>query len=207
MEGVDYYATFAPVAKLVTVRTILVVVVKMNRMIHQLDVNNAFLHGDLTEEVYMKIPQGFEKGKWAKVCKQRKSLYGLKQASKNWYQKFTSALNEVGFKQSHTDHSLCIYKTINSFMAALIYVDDVIIKGDDSKSIKGKHIFLDERFSIKDLGALKYFLGIEVARTKEGLVLSQRKYVMDILEDSGMMGCRPTAFLMEHNSKLKRDDE
>ncbi|GKA38963.1 putative RNA-directed DNA polymerase [Tanacetum coccineum] len=172
MEGVDYHDTFAPVVKLVTVQTILAVAVKMNWMMHRLDVNNAFLHGDLTEEIYMKIPQGFERGKDTKVCKLNKSLYGLKQASRNWYQNFTSTLNELGFKQSHADHSLFIYKTRNYFVAALIYVDDVIILGDDSKKIEETKTFLDKKFSIKDLGALKYFLGIEVAHTREGLVPS-----------------------------------
>lgn len=113
----------------------------------------------------------------------------------------------MGFKQSHVDHSLFIYKTNNSFVAALLYVDDVIIISDDSKKIKGTNTFLDEKFSIKDLGALKYFLGIEVACTREGLVRSQEKYVMDILKDSGMMGCKLSSFPMERNSKLKRDDE
>ncbi|KAI3523163.1 hypothetical protein L1887_01220 [Cichorium endivia] len=207
MEGVDFHDTFAPVAKLVTVRTLLAVAVKRNWIIHQLDVNNAFLHGELHEEVYMKIPQGFEKGKENKVCRLRKSLYGLKQASRNWYQKFTSSLHVIGFKQSRADHSLFIFKNENSFVAALIYVDDVIIVGNDIQKIKETKSFLNEKFSIKDLGPLKYFLGIEVTRTRDGMVLNQRKYILDILEDSGMMGCRPSAFPMEQNTKLGKNDE
>lgn len=207
MEGIDFHDTFAPVAKLVTVRTLLAVAVKKNWIINQLDVNNAFLHGELHEEVYMKIPQGFEKGKENKVCRLRKSLYGLKQASRNWYQKFTSSLRMIGFRQSQADHSLFIFKTENSFVAALIYVDDVIIVGNDVKKIKETKTFLNEKFSIKDLGPLKYFLGIEVTRTRDGIVLNQRKYILDILEDSGMMGCRPSAFPMEQNAKLQKNDE
>ena len=207
MEGIDYHDTFAPVAKLVTIRSLLAVAVKKGWIMHQLDVNNAFLHGDLEEEVYMRIPQGYDKGGGTKVCRLRKSLYGLKQASRNWYQKFTSALFELGFKQSHADHSLFLYKKSGVFVAALIYVDDVIIVGNNQDKIQETKTYLDNKFSIKDLGPLKYFLGIEVARTVDGLVLSQRKYTLDILEDSGMLGCRPCSFPMEQNLQFKKDDE
>ncbi|GJS25460.1 putative RNA-directed DNA polymerase [Tanacetum coccineum] len=141
--------------------------------VHQLDVNNVFLHGDLHEEVYMRIPQGYEKGGGTKVCRLRKSLYGLKQASRNWYQKFTSALLQLNYKQSAADHSLFIYNKGKVFVTALIYVDDVIMVGNDEDQIKETKKFLNEKFSIKDLGPLKYFLGIEAARTKDGTVLSQ----------------------------------
>ncbi|KAJ0790830.1 putative RNA-directed DNA polymerase [Helianthus annuus] len=207
MEGVDYHETFAPVAKLVTVRTLLSVAVKRDWPTHQLDVNNAFLHGDLDEEVYMRIPQGFSKQNETRVCRLRKSLYGLKQASRNWYQKFTRALLEVGYIQSKADYSLFTHKAGNLFVAILIYVDDVIITGNNSIKIEETKAYLDKRFSIKDLGPLKYFLGIEVARTSEGIVLNQRKYALDILEDSGMLGCRPSPFPMEQNVKLGTCEE
>ncbi|KAM0029215.1 putative RNA-directed DNA polymerase [Helianthus debilis subsp. tardiflorus] len=208
MEGVNYHDTFAPVAKLVTVRSLLAIAIKKEWTIHQLDVNNAFLHGDLNEEVYMRIPPGYDndKGGEAKVCRLRKSLYGLKQASRNWYQKFTSALLDLDFKQSYADHSLFIYKSEDVFVAALIYVDDVIVVGNNQDRIQKTKDYLNNKFSIKDLGPLKYFLGIEAARTKDGMVLSQRKYTLDILEDSGMLGCRPCSFPMEPNQKLEHHD-
>ncbi|GJU66908.1 integrase [Tanacetum coccineum] len=100
IEGVDYHDTFAPVAKLVTIRTLITVAVKKNWLLHQLDANNAFLHGDLQEEVYMKIPQGFSNNEETRVCRLRKSLYGLKQVSRTWYQKFTVSLLEIGYKHA-----------------------------------------------------------------------------------------------------------
>ncbi|KAD4584722.1 hypothetical protein E3N88_22323 [Mikania micrantha] len=204
LEGVDYHDTFAPVAKLVTMRTLLSLVVKREWHIHQLDVNNAFLHGDLEEEVYMKIPQGFTQERETRVCRLRKSIYGLKQASRNWYHKFTSCLVTLGFKQSVADPSLFIHKTGKTYVAALIYVDDVIIVENDMNKIQTTKKELHDQFTIKDLGPLKYFLGIEVARTKEGIVLSQRKYTLDILRDMGLEGCRPSAFPMEQGLKLDK---
>nr|KAJ0215676.1 hypothetical protein LSAT_V11C300142910 [Lactuca sativa] len=207
IEGENFHDTFAPVAKLVTVRTLLVVATKNNWLIHQLDVNNAFLHDDLHEEVYMKIPQGFSKENETRVCRLRKSLYGLKQASRNWYQKFTTALLGLGFCSSKSDHSLFIYRKDGIFIASLIYVDNVIIMGNDSKKIQEIKQSLHDQFSIKDLSELKYFIGIEVAKTLSGLVLSQRKYTLDILEDCGMEGCRPSSFPIEQNIKLAMDDK
>ncbi|KAJ9540324.1 hypothetical protein OSB04_026830 [Centaurea solstitialis] len=188
VEGIDFHETFAPVAKLVTMRSLLAVSAKKNWAIHQLDVNNAFLHGDLVEDVYMKIPQGFAKSGETRVCKLRKSLYGLRQASRNWYHKFTRALLDIGFRQSRADHSLFIFKTSGIYVAALIYVDDVILAGNDERKIADVKAYLDGKFSIKDLGPFKYFLGIEVARSQEGIVLSQRKYTLDILEECGFQG-------------------
>ncbi|CAL1356196.1 unnamed protein product [Linum trigynum] len=204
VEGIDYHDTFAPVAKLVTVRCLLAVAVTKNWFIHQLDVNNAFLHGDLHEEVYMKVPQGFGKPGDTRVCKLHKSIYGLKQASRNWYQKFSAALVQLGFRQSHADPSLFIYHTSTSCVVALIYVDDVILAGDNLAFIQRVKSSLHSQFTIKDLGPLKYFLGIEVARSPKGVVLNQRKYVLDILADSGLPATRPCASPIEQNHQLGR---
>ncbi|KAJ9538498.1 hypothetical protein OSB04_031231 [Centaurea solstitialis] len=155
----------------------------------------------------MKIPQGFSKKDETRVCKLKKSIYGLKQASRNWYQKFTRSLVSLGYKQSKADHSLFIYTNNGAYVATIIYVDDVILVGIDMKWIERKKFYLDKEFSIKDLGPLKYFLGIEVTRMFEGLVLSQRNYTLDILKDSGLTGCRPSLFPMEPNLKLEKGEE
>ncbi|CAL1402205.1 unnamed protein product [Linum trigynum] len=207
LEGIDFHDTFAPVAKIVTVRVLIAVTVNRGWPLHQLDVNNAFLHGDLEEEVYMKLPPGFGEPGDTRVCRLKKSLYGLRQASRNWYQKFILALAELGFKPSKADHSLLIYKHDNIFVAALIYVDDVILTGTDQAFITQVKTYLDKKFSIKDLGNLKYFLGIEVARSTDGVVLSQRKYTLDILRDTGVTASRPSRFPMEQNHTLTKPTE
>nr|GEW60625.1 retrovirus-related Pol polyprotein from transposon TNT 1-94 [Tanacetum cinerariifolium] len=206
-EGVDYHETFASVAKLVTIRTLLAVATKIGWIIHQLDVNNALLHGYLDKQVYMKTPKGFSKEGETRVCLLQKYLYGLKQASKNWYKNLTSFLLSLNFEQSKTDYSLFTYQKVGVYVAILIYVDDVIIVRDNSKKIQQIKQQLDDEFSIKNLGPLKYFLGIEVSKMSDGLVLSQRKYILDILKDSGMLGCRPSAFPFEQGTKLDKGEE
>lgn len=112
----------------------------------------------------------------------------------------------MGFKQSKADHTLFIYQRQGIFITALIYVDDVILAGDNLEFMNKVKEYLDKKLSIKDLGVLKYFLGIEVTRTKTGIVLSQRKYVLDILKETKMEECRPSRFPMEQNCNLRPND-
>ncbi|WVY93987.1 hypothetical protein V8G54_033075 [Vigna mungo] len=205
-EGMDFFETFSPVVKITTVRFLLSIVVSRKWFLHQLDVDNAFLHGDLDEEVYMKPPPGLILPEPNLVCKLHKSLYGLRQASRQWNSKLTSALLSCGFSQSTADHSLFIRKTATSFIALLVYVDDIVLTGDNMDDITTVKQFLNQKFRIKDLGNLKYFLGFEVARSQQGLILNQRKYCLDILADFGLTGCKPTHSPSNPNDKLKDDD-
>ncbi|KAK3011859.1 hypothetical protein RJ639_012113 [Escallonia herrerae] len=121
----------------------------------------------------------------------------LQSGYQNWYKKFTAALLAIGFRQSTVDYSLFTFNHGESFVAVLVYVDDVIITGTDSYRICKLKNYLDTKFHIKNLGKLKYFLGIEVARSPAGIFLSQRKYVLDFLAECGLTGCKPASFLME----------
>ena len=191
VAGLDYQETFAPVAKMVTVRLLLGIAAAQGWHLYQLDVNNAFLHGDLLEDVYMRLPPGYGRKGETRVCKLQKSLYGLKQASRQWFLKLTSALKDAGYQQSKADYSLFVRSKGASLTAILVYVDDVILAGNDLSFIEKTKEFLASRFKLKDLGKLKYFLGIEVARSSRGISLSQRKYALEILEDSGFLGAKP----------------
>jgi len=169
-------------------------------------VNNAFLHGDLEEDIFMTLPPGFDSKGATKVCKLQKSCMGFKQASRQWFAKFSSTLISHGFIQSKADYSLFTRSQDSSFIALLVYVDDIVIASNDISGVSALTVFLHSVFSLKDLGPLKYFLGLEVARSDKGIVVSQRKYALDILEDSGVLGAKPVFFPMDPNIKLSRSD-
>ena len=172
VEGENYNETFAPVIKMTTVRMFLRLVAANQWEVFQMDVNNAFLHGDLEEEVYMKLPPGFRHSHPNKVCRLRKSLYGLKQAPRCWFKKLSDALLKFGFIQSYDDYSLFCYSRKGIQLCVLIYVDDLLISGNDSRMVQKFKEYLSKCFSMKDLGKLNYFLGIEVSRGPEGIFLS-----------------------------------
>lgn len=205
VEGLDFFDTFSPVAKITTIRTLLALASINSWYLHQLDVNNAFLHGDLQEEVYMSVPQGVQCSKPNQVCKLLKSLYGLKQASRKWYEKLTGFLITQGYKQSNSDHSLFTLHTNTDFTALLVYVDDVILAGTSMNEIDRIKFMLDSQFKIKDLGKLKYFLGIEVAHSKTGISICQRKYCLDLLKDTGLLGSKPLPTPLDPSIKLHQD--
>ena len=193
-RGLDFLETFSPVAKTVSVRVLIALVAAKSWSLHQLDINNAFLQGDLDEEVYMTLPPGFHsKGECSvsssvpkvaapKVCKLVKSLYSLRQASRQWYTKLSATITQLSFVQSQGNHSLFVHSKGSLFTALLVYVNDMIITSTDLDCVASLKPVLDQRFGIKDLGSLKYFLGLEIARNKTGINLTQRKYALEVLK-------------------------
>lgn len=202
IEGGDFNETFAPIANMTIVRCLLTVAATKQWILHQMDVSNAFLHGDLHENVYMKLPHGYNNTHPNVVCWLKKSLYGLCQASQNWYSKSSKALIDYGFKERNVDHNLFTYTKPSIFIVVLVYVDDLIIVGNHDEACAKFKQYLSQYFHMKDLGKLKYFLDIELAHTQEGLFLCQRKYALDILIKCGMLGSKPSSLPMEANHKL-----
>ena len=154
--GLDYEETFAPLARLPTVRTLIALAALRQWKLFQMDVKNAFLNGDLSEEVYMQPPPGYPH-QAGQVCRLRKALYGLKQAPRAWFYKLKHALFEWGFSNSTFDISLFHCRKDGKLLMLLVYVDDILVT-ENSISFIGKFIVdLFYRFSIKDLGALYFF--------------------------------------------------
>ncbi|CAN0842427.1 Retrovirus-related Pol polyprotein from transposon TNT 1-94, partial [Linum grandiflorum] len=200
--GIDFLDTFSPVAKINSVKTLLAVSAAKNWHLEQMDVSNAFLHGDLDEEVYMQAPPGLVVPP-GMCCKLKKSLYGLKQASRQWFAKLRSSLLSHGFRQSSSDYSLFIKDTNQGIVVLLVYVDDIILAGDNMNDIEVVKEYLKSVFKIKDLGPLKYFLGLEVARSKQGIAVNQRKYCVELLAEAGFLEAKESKTPMDMNLKLK----
>ncbi|XP_019190136.1 PREDICTED: uncharacterized protein LOC109184576 [Ipomoea nil] len=150
----------------------------------------------------MKLPPGFEASDPKLVCRLRKSLYGLKQTPRCWFAKLVTALKGYGFLQSYSDYSLFTFTRGGIQINVLVYVDDLIISGNDSAALKTFKAYLSDCFHMKDLGTLKYFLGIEVARSASVLFLCQRKYTLDIISKAGLLGAKPVSVPIKQNHKL-----
>ena len=204
--GVDFIDTFSPVAKLTIVRLLLSIAAIKGWNLLQLDVNNAFLNGDLFEEVYMDLPLGYPRKGENMVCKLNKSLYGLKQASRQWFCKFSSALIEKGFTQSKSDYSLFTSGSGASLVVLLVYVDDIVLASPNMSRLQFVQQQLQDSFKLKVLGDLKYFLGLEIAKSSHGICLSQRKYTLSLLEDTGFLDSKPANLPMEPNQQLSASE-
>ena len=189
--GIDCQETFTPVAKFNTSRILISIATNQDWPLQQFDIKNAFLNGDLEEEVYMALPPGIKQvpKHEGEVCELKKSLYGLKQSPQAWFRRFTSAMKAIEYQQSNEDHTLFVKHKEGKVTALIVYVDDMILTGDDPEEMRTLREYLSVEFEMKDLGQLRYFLSIEVARSKQGISFSQRKYVLDLLRETGMLAC------------------
>ncbi|GJX40060.1 ribonuclease H-like domain-containing protein [Tanacetum coccineum] len=205
-HGVDFDETFSPVVKPATIRTVLSLAVSRQWPIHQLDVKNAFLNGDLSETVYMHQPPGFVDSRYPNhVCLLQRSLYGLKQAPRAWFQRFAGYATRAGFSPSRCDSSLFIYTQGSQVAYLLIYVDDIILTASSPVLLQQIVDSLHKEFDMTDLGALNYFLGISAVRHPTGLFLSQKKYARQLLERAHMVNCNPSRTPIDTDSKLGPD--
>ncbi|KAK1427083.1 hypothetical protein QVD17_15766 [Tagetes erecta] len=210
IEGVDYNEVFSPVVKHSSIRIILSLVASRDYELEQLDVKTAFLHGNLDEVIYMKQPMGFEElGKENQVCLLKRSLYGLKQSPRCWYQRFDETMLTNYFKRSSYDS--CVYlKEYKSgkFIYLLLYVDDMLICCEDKDEIEVTKELLMKAFDMKDLGAAKKILGMEIVRDRVNgkLILHQQAYINKILNNYSMQDCKPVKTPLAQHFKLSSRD-
>ena len=205
--GLDYEDTFSPVVKPTTIRILLSLAVTRGWSLRQLDVQNAFLHGVLEEEVYMRQPPGFvDPARPAHLCRLVKALYGLKQAPRAWHARLAAALRAHGFIPSTADTSLFLFQRPQVTMYLLVYVDDIILVSSSVAAADRLVLSLGKAFAVKDLGKLHYFLGLEVTHDDAGLSLTQKKYSEDLLRRAGMLQCKTATTPMSTSELLTSVD-
>ena len=206
--GIDYDEVFSPVARFSSIRTLLAFAVERKMLIHQMDVVTPFLNGDLKEEIYMRLPPGYVKpGKEKLVCKLKKSLYGLKQSPRCWNEKFCNHLKQLGFKQSGADPCVFVRKNKEKKLEIIaVYVDDLILIAETSAEIQQMKKCLSDTFRMKDMGILQYCLGVNFDQTEGSITMSQKQYLLKLLEKYRLAEANTVATPMDLNVKLVKDD-
>ncbi|CAL2244935.1 unnamed protein product [Prunus armeniaca] len=205
--GIDYNETFAPVARLDTIRTLIALAAHKEWSLYQLDVKSAFLNGVLKEEVYVEQPQGFvKKDEETKVYKLHKALYGLKQAPRAWYDEIDAYFNKAGFKKSPSEATLYVKAEGSDVLIVSLYVDDIVYTGSSSQMTEEFRRDMMEHYEMTDLGVLHHFLGMGVIQSKQSIFLHQKKYGQKLVEKFGLKDCKLVATPLAMNEKLSKND-
>ncbi|RVW68068.1 Retrovirus-related Pol polyprotein from transposon TNT 1-94 [Vitis vinifera] len=208
-EGIDYDETFSPVAMLKSIRILLAIAAYYDYEIWQMDVKTAFLNGKLKEDVYMTQPEGYTSmSDHKKVCKLQRSIYGLKQASRSWNIHFNKTIEKFDFVKCEEEP--CVYKRFSgsTIIFLVLYVDDILLIGNDIPAMQGTKVWLSEQFSMKDLGEAAYILGIKIYRdrSKRLLGLSQSMYIDTILKRYNMENSKRGYLPIGTGVTLSRED-
>ncbi|KAK2414511.1 hypothetical protein P8452_13305 [Trifolium repens] len=207
IHGVDYDETFSPVAMLKSVRILLAIAAYHDYEIWQMDVKTAFLNGNLLEDVYMTQPEGFDIPNEAhKICKLQRSIYGLKQASRSWNLRFDETVTKYGFIKNEDEP--CVYKKVSGskIVFLVLYVDDILLIGNDVPTLQQVKTWLGNCFSMKDLGEAAYILGIRIYRDRSQrlLGLSQSTYIDKVLRRFNMHDSKKGFIPMQHGICLSK---
>ncbi len=205
-NGIDYEETFTLVAHITSVCSLLAIATVYQWLLVQMDVKSAFLNGDLTEEVYMQEPPGYP-GCPDKVCLLRRAFYGLKQTPRAWFAKFSTTVHQFGFSFSPHDTTLFLRRSDKGMILLLLFIDDMIITGNDHFGISDFKQFLHQQFEIKDLGHLIYFLGLEVSSDSTSYYLSQSKYASDLLFHASLTDTKVVSTPFKMNACLTPLDD
>ena len=224
--GFDFNETFAPVARLESVRLMMALAVELQIEIQQLDVTSAYLHGKIEEELYMKPPEMLEESlkqilrterrdsevhkraitmleamaKTDQVCRLRKAIYGLKQSGRQWYNKLTKILEKSGLQPTHSDPCVFFARHGDKITVLTVYVDDMLLMSNDEKRLNSVKEALQDKLKIKDLGKARYCLGIEIHQGEE-IAINQQKYIYEVLERFRMTECNPNNTPSSPNTK------
>ena len=229
--GVHFLETFAPVARFSSIRLVAALAAEYNLKIRQFDIAAAYLHGRLDEEIFMDTPKRFEEtlqrvidseektpiGKKArqmlddfrrgnKVCLLKKALYGLRQAGRNWHLRLTETLKKMGAIQSDSDPCLFRIDSGEDLTLIIFYVDDILVASKSEDVVRRIKRALSSEFEVKDLGKAKYCLGVEFCQSGQQISMSQRGYILELLERFGMSNCKPVATPIDAGSKLKKSE-
>ncbi|KAI3735473.1 hypothetical protein L6452_14972 [Arctium lappa] len=207
-EGIDYEEVFAPVARTEAIRLFLAYASFMKFIVYQMDVKSAFLYGTIDEEVYVFQPSGFENPNFPdRVYKLKNALYGLHQAPRAWYDTLSTYLLENGFERGIIDKTLFIKRKKKDILLVQIYVDDIIFRSTKDYLCKEFEKLMHKRFKMSSMGELTFFLGLQVKQKKDGIFISQSKYVQDILTKFGFSDSKPTSTPMETHKQITADLE
>lgn len=207
MWGVDFSETFAPVARLDTIRMLLSLSAQEGWKIFQLDVKSAFLNGLLQEEIYVEQPEGFRvPGHEEKVLLLQKALYGLKQAPRAWYSRIDEHLLSLGFTKSLSESTLYVKRVGSDIVIISLYVDDLLVTGNNAIQIEDFKKEMMKVFEMTDLGEMTYFLGIEIKQAQNEVFIYQRKYLKEILKRFGMEECKSVSTPMAQKERLQKED-
>ena len=204
--GTDFTETFATMSRLDTIKLLLALAAQCGRFIYQLDVKSAFLNGVLNEETYVEQPDGFESDA-NKVYLLKKALYGLKQAPKAWYCRLDEYLLKLGFVRSINEITLYVKKVNTHTLIISVYVDDLLIAGDEEQLVEEFKTNMKSMFEMNELGKLSYFLGMEVTQTGQGYFLCQSRFATRLLDKFAMENCKPVSTPMVLGQKLSKEDE
>ncbi|XP_019173231.1 PREDICTED: uncharacterized protein LOC109168701 [Ipomoea nil] len=208
IEGIDYDETFAPVARLESIRLLLSIACALKFKLFQMDVKTAFLNGYLSEDIYVAQPKGFEDPHHPDyVYKLQKALYGLKQAPKAWYERLTQYLLQNNYKRGGSDKTLFIKRSGKHITIAQVYVDDIVFgstqPGETDQLVK----VMQQEFEMSMIGELTYFLGLQVSQTKEGIFISQEKYAKNLLSKFGLESAKDARTPISTTTKLFKDEK
>jgi hypothetical protein len=206
VEGLDFGETYAPLARLESIRLLLAYATYHAFKLYQMDVKSAFLNGPIKEEVYVEQPPGFEDSEYPNhIYKLSKALYGLKQAPRAWYECLRDFLITNGFKVGKADPTLFTKTIANDLFVCQIYVDDIIFGSTNKSTCEEFSRIMIQKFEMSMMGELKYFLGFQVKQLQEGTFISQTKYIQDILNKFGMKDAKPIKTPMGTNGHLNLD--